>query len=362
MIDFPPERWKRIEDAYTAFWNGTIDRPITGVIVAGRDPGRPCPDVETLGQANCHRFDIPAEAVVDRWDYNLSCQHYLGDAFPSISLTAFGPGVVAAMCGARLDNSSGGVWFHAPDDRPIEEITIRYDPENRWVRRIKDLYRAAQERWGDSVALSLPDLGGNLDVVQSFREGDRLPMDLIDAPQHVERLLWEAHQAWWDAFEDFHGLLQPTNRTYSAWMHVFSDRPYYMLQCDFCYMISPGMFERFVLPELQATCRKLDRSIYHLDGVGQLPHLDMLLETPELTGVQWQPGDGKPPAREWPDVHRRIHAAGKRIQLTQSAYENLEAIMEQIGTGAGIQTGNAGFPAEREADALAFLERVGVPA
>ncbi len=46
-----------------------------------------------------------------------------------------------------------------------------------------------------------------------------------------------------------------------------------MLQCDFAYMISPQMFERFVLPDLTACCEALEHGFYHLDGKGQIRHL-----------------------------------------------------------------------------------------
>ena len=93
---------------------------------------------------------------------------------------------------------------------------------------------------------------------------------------------------------------------------MFSGKPFYMLQCDFCYMISPEMFAEFVLPELAESCRRLDRSFYHLDGKGELPHLPQLLSIPELGGIQWVPGAGETPYYEWIDVYRAVADAGKR--------------------------------------------------
>ena len=71
-------------------------------------------------------------------------------------------------------------------------------------------------------------------------------------------------------------------------------------QSDFSYMIGPKMFRRFALPELKATCQRLGRSFYHLDGVGQIPHQPYLLGIEELDGMQWIPGDGKPDCSSWP--------------------------------------------------------------
>ena len=59
----------------------------------------------------------------------------------------------------------------------------------------------------------------------------------------------------------------------------------------------------------------MDYAIYHLDGVNQLPFLDDLLAIPEMTGIQWVPGAGKPVpgTDEWMPVFKKIQAAGKNI-------------------------------------------------
>ena len=54
------------------------------------------------------------------------------------------------------------------------------------------------------------------------------------------------------------------------------------------------MFEEFVLHTLQRDCLALTNTLYHLDGEGELRHLDRLLSIPALKAVQWVPGAGKP--------------------------------------------------------------------
>jgi 5-methyltetrahydrofolate--homocysteine methyltransferase len=67
-----------------------------------------------------------------------------------------------------------------------------------------------------------------------------------------------------------------------------------MLSSDFSYLIGPAMFDEFVKPGLADSCRRLPHSFYHLDGPGQLAHLDSLLAIAELDGIQWVPGAGQP--------------------------------------------------------------------
>ena len=213
----------------------------------------------------------------------------------------------------------------------------------------------------------MTDLGGAVDVVSVFRPGEALLMDLYDHPGEVRRLTWEAHEAWWRYFDEIDAVLRPGNPGYTSWAPIFSEEPYYMLQCDFCYMIGPEMFDEFVKPELAASCRRIPRAFYHLDGAGQLPHLDSLLTIPELKGVQWIPGSGAKPQSQWPDVYRKIRRAGKYVQVY--AYSDpetppidfrwLDTLVEQLGGTEGIVMLAATAPMERKKEALAFLEKYG---
>ncbi|MBI9108266.1 MAG: hypothetical protein JEZ04_16080 [Spirochaetales bacterium] len=93
------------------------------------------------------------EGLIDRLDYELCRQTYLGDSFPFINLDCFGPGLASAFMGARADNSTGGVWFEPVEKIPISRLHLDYDGGNPMLLRVKDLCRAAVERWG-GVSLS----------------------------------------------------------------------------------------------------------------------------------------------------------------------------------------------------------------
>ena len=94
------------------------------------------------------------------------------------------------------------------------------------------------------------------------------------------------------------------------------EKLWYVTSCDFSYMISGEHFKEFILPELTAEAEWLPATIYHLDGIGSLTHLDTLLSVNRINGIQWVPGTGKPPAREWGDVLKKIQRAGKRVEIS----------------------------------------------
>jgi len=358
VTGFEREQWDVVADNYSRWWKGELKRPLIQITLGNaREPGREKPNLEYRGFTSHYPYHVKPEDIVDLWDYSLSREDYLGDAFP-VKNVNFGPGVLAAFTGCDLHNNEHTTWFHASSDLQARDITIQPDEDNIHYRRVLDIYRAAMDRWQGRVQMSMTDLGGSLDMVASFRPSERLLMDLYDDPVSVKRLTSEAHDAWFSYFDSINAVLQPLNPGYTAWTPIFSVEPYYMLQCDFCYMIGPDMFDEFVKPELAQSCRKLEHAFYHLDGPGQLAHLDSLLSIDALDGVQWVPGDGAPPCSEWPDVYRKIRDAGKRIQVL-GGMKAFDAVAEQLGSAEGLYT-SIYVDAARRSEAEAFISKYGV--
>ena len=328
-IKFDQELWDKIKEDSRRWWAGELERPLIQVRLHGADPGQSEPKLPAKGFTAFYGLDTPVEEIVDRWDYDLSTCEFLGDGFPNI-WPNFGPGVAAAFMGANLQYDENTCWFHPVREADIEHLRFEYDPDDPWYRHVRNLCKIADERWQGAVQVSMTDLGGNLDVLSTFRPSEKLLLDLYDNPEAVNKRTWEAHELWWRYFNELSAVM-PSNPGYTAWAPIFSETTYYMLQCDFCYMIGPEMFDEFVKPELAATCKKLDNPFYHLDGVGQLPHLDSLLRIPELKGVQWVPGAGKEAEGAWPEVYRKIRDAGKLIQLF-GGVEALDAVADKLGT------------------------------
>ena len=361
-LDFSSARWQTVKETHRRWWQGTLGRPLVNLSVAGRDPGRPEPTIPANEFTSFYDSSISAEAIADRMIYDLECRTFLGDAFP-VATPNFGPGVVAAFMGLELQNGNGTVWFHQPDAVELAEVRMEFDPDNAWFKRVCAVYRALAARSEGLIHLGMTDLGGNLDIVASFRQSESLAMDLYDTPELVVQKGWEAHHIWWRYFNELNAIIQPAHPGYTAWTPFYSESPYYMLQCDFAFMIGPDMFDQFAKPELVATCNGLANPYFHMDGPGMLNHLDSLLTIPELKGIQWVPGAGQPPVTQWPEVYRKIRAAGKTIQFFTSqdplGWRALEVIAGQLGSAEGIMMFGE-VPAAEEAEARKMLARFGV--
>ena len=129
---------------------------------------------------------------------------------------------------------------------------------------------------------------------------------------------------------------------YTGWIPLVHNKTWYPLQCDFSAMISPKMFERLVLPSLENISSQMGTSVYHLDGPGEIVHLDMILSVPNIHAIQWVP---------LPDVHlekgnyhqcfddemsldiyRRVLKAGRKVVLCGVPAYQIENIFRAVGS------------------------------
>lgn len=78
-------------------------------------------------------------------------------------------------------------------------------------------------------------------------------------------------------------------------------------------MISMVIFDEVFLPGIIRECQFLDHSLYHLDGLGILRHLDSILSIAELDALQFAPGVGNEGFQKWVEACKKAQAAGKVI-------------------------------------------------
>jgi 5-methyltetrahydrofolate--homocysteine methyltransferase len=329
-VQFRAEDWARVETAWTAWWAGELERPLVMIEHVEPPDGIDINNVIDAGvPASTFPLDMPVDQVLDYYQVRLEAKRFYGDAWPKW-WPKFGPGIVAGFLGARVHATVDTTWFEPAEDTPIADLDLAIDPENAWWRRVQALTRRAVERWGNSVAIGHTDLGGNLDILASLLTTQQLLLDVSDHPQQVTRLANCITRLWLRCYDGLCALIEPGGRGTTPWAAIWSPGRCYMLQSDFAYMISPRMFERFVMPDLAACCEALDHAFYHLDGKGQIGHLEMLLSLERLRGIQWIPGDGQPPPEGWLPLLQRIRDAGKLCQLYTSP-EGAQAITRELG-------------------------------
>jgi len=339
-VGFNEESWQKLEESWSAWWNHELDRPM--VVINNFTPNEKFKKLQEkypgAGCAAHFPLDEPAENIIDFFQAMLESTQLYGDSWPRW-WPNFGPGIISGFLGAKVIVKSDTVWFEPPDGFEFEKLKIEFDEQNKWYRRIMELTEAAIEKWQDKVNISFTDLGGNYDVLLHFRSTEKLLMDLYDKPDMLKDYMRKVTKLWLECYKKFYEKISINNRGTSAWAPLWSPGKHYILQCDFSYMISPQMFEEFVLDDLKACCDYLDHGFYHLDGKGQIPHLDLLLGIENLCGIQWIPGgeSGWGQAENRLDLLKRIIDGGKLCQVYATPESAMKIKNELGGKGFAFE-------------------------
>lgn len=331
MISFGEKEWDKTRDTYRKWWCGELGRPILPCVFWGKDAGRNNPNIPLLSYENCLDLSVSPEQIIDRYDYELSCCEFAGDSFPCMQMSQFGPGIMAAFLGAKPAYGKATVWFKPDCVIPLEDLHFEYDPDNIWWRRVSDIYRAGMQKWRGNVVMAITDLGGILDLLAVFRSTENLLFDLYDNPTEVKRLVNELSTVWMRYYCEITDILKGS-QGYSDWATIYYEKPSYMLQSDFSYMIGSDMFRQYAEGELRSTADMLGGAFYHLDGVGELKHLDDILKIESIRGIQWIPGEGAARLQDWSEVYRKISSAGKKLQVPYDLDCYLEDVLACVSS------------------------------
>jgi 5-methyltetrahydrofolate--homocysteine methyltransferase len=332
-VQFSELDWQRIERDWSAWWAHDLDRPM--VVFETSDDIVPAitdhPDLKVL------MLDVPIDQVLDDQQAILQPRRFHGDAWPRWFVNG-GPGALGAFLGAQVDiqPETDTVWFGPRSEETLAEMELIFDENNIWWQRIKRLTQAAVERWGDQVSISHTSLGANMDILAALRTTQKLLVDLYDAPEEVDRLVEQITTVWEYSYDELYKIIRVNHRGTTPWAPIWSPKRTCMIGCDFCTMVSPKMFDRFIAPGLHRCFAALDHSFYHLDGPDELKHLNKFLAMENLSGIQWIPGAGAAPPEEWLPLLKQIRDGGKLIQIKVTADGALKIIREIGGEAMAI--------------------------
>ena len=304
--------WEEAKSMTTAWWRHELETPLVQVVSprAGRE------STCIFDWWALVRPGVQPEQALEEYLQFCESTWFGGAAYPNMFFN-MGPGVLAAFCSGYMsfEPVSCTTWFENPQPWDVVE-QYRFQENEYWQFLVNTMNLFVEESKGRFI-MGVTDLGGILDVLSSFRGAQELAMDLVLEPERVRQARKRIVADWHCAFDKLYPIITRHQQGMGTWMGIWAPGTWFPLQCDFCAMISPQQFEEFVLPDVAEQCRRLDYSIYHLDGPGQIPHLDMLLDIEELDGIQWVPGTGNPQceAMLWRPLYEKILAKEKNLVL-----------------------------------------------
>ena len=261
---------------------------------------------------------------------SIRATYHGGEALP-VLCPDLGPDLFACFFGAEPSFvGPNTAWVDPIIEDRASAPEFKIDESNRWwklqlefMRRAKD---ASQGRW----ITCMPDTHQGADCLVALRGRDRLALDFYDEPAWVKKAMEQLLEACLYSYDLYYGLLEPEREGGSlGWARVWGSGRTNVIQCDYLALVSPRISEEFIMPSLAAEARALDHAICHLDGPEALPHLDLLLEIPDIQAIQWVPGDGHRSMLQWIPLVRRIQAAGKSVQLFAWPHE-IRTLLEEL--------------------------------
>ena len=264
-------------------------------------------------------------------DHYMANSSFLAD-IPPVANTQLGPGSLAAILGSPLEGGEDTIWIRQPQMPPDGDIV--FNPDTVGWNLHKDLLRACKEKSQGHYYVGMPDLMEGLDVLASLRGTDKVLMDTIVQPELLENQLQQINDIYFKVYDELYDIIREDDGMAFCYFSIWGPGKVSKLQSDISTMISEDDFRHFVQPYLREQSCKLDYTLYHLDGVGAIRHLDALLEIEEINAIQWTPGVGEPQGGnpKWYDLYKRILAGGKSLEINWVEMDELLPLLNNIGT------------------------------
>ncbi len=290
----------------------------------------------------------------DYLHHKISGYSFMADILP-VANTQLGPGSLGAVLGAELEGREDTIWIR---DQSGFDSNIVLNQNNRWWQLHQELLKKCRQKSQDKYFVGMPDLVEGLDVLASLKGPDNVLMDLILDPEGSLQQLKAINAAYFEVFDRLYDIINVNGEMAFCYFSIWGPGKVAKLQCDISVMISEEDFRTFSLPFLQEQCERLDYTLYHLDGVDAIRHLDAVLELKQLNAVQWTPGVGQPQGGDprWYDLYKKILAGGKSVMINWVQLDELEALLDSVGNqGLNIQMD---FKSEKDIEkALDIIEK-----
>ena len=310
----------------------------------GVKPHADIPEPPTPRDLNQKWFDPKWRA--EYLDWYVAHSSLMADMLP-VANTQLGPGSLAAILGGVFEGGEDTIWIH-PDPNYTDDI--KFDPNHPNYLLHKELLKACKEKAQGHYYVGMPDLMEGLDVLAAIKGTDKVLLDTVMQPEVLEHQMQQINNIYFQVFDELYDIIREGDEMAFCYFSSWAPGKMSKLQSDISTMISIDDYRRFVQPFIREQCQKIDYTLYHLDGVGAMHHLDALLEIKELNAIQWTPGVGEPQggSPKWYDLYKKILAGGKSIMACWVTLDELRPLLDNIG-GDGVHL-EMDFHNEREVE------------
>ena len=325
---------EKVMDRYEAWWDcEIIDRPLVCMSFPKEESKRvPRPKPKEYSSHRERWLDI--EYRVESAAAGLHNTVHFADKLPTV-WPNLGPEIFSSFYGCNMVYGGSTAWSEPIledwSQKSVDKLQL--DLDGFYFRKLTEYVDALIEAGRGKFIVGYTDMHGGGDAIAAFRDPEQLCIDMIDHPAEVEALCDRITDDFLQVYDIFYDKLSAAGMPSTSWCSAASRGKYHIPSNDFSCMISTEMFEEAFLPGIIRECQHMDRSIYHLDGPQALDKLDLILELPELDGIQWQPGVSNRPMMKWIPLMNRILESGKilTVDCTSDQVENILAEVASKG-------------------------------
>ena len=345
-FDLTRENWKR-------FWEGSLPRPIILAIIPKAGAG-PIPPPK-WGAA----FSQDYESVVDqalRW---AETHEFLGDSVPYFTPSLI-IDLIPSFLGAEIISiqADWGIDTHAvPFIKDLNSAEIKFQKDSKWWEKWVTLCECLKRKCSGRLVLGPAYPGyNNLDTLASLRGADNLMMDFYDNPDGVHHAMRQVMKASQDVMNEHCRIFEHEFKQYGCVIHhgFYSEGLIGIPQCDFGFNINKKHFDEFALPYLAEEIARLNAAAYHLDGSGNITHVESICSIEKIGVIQWVAGAGNE-NKDWTGLFEKINGLGKGLWLDANSPEEAAAQWRKYNKSGRMILS---VRAETKDDVLRYLESV----
>lgn len=305
----------------------------------------------------CIQAPSPPENMEQKWfdpqwraldlDYQLSRSSFMAD-IPPVANTHLGPGSLSAILGAELGAGEDTIWI-----KPVESFDdqIIFDRKNKWWQTHVELLKQSKALSNGNYFVGMPDLIEGLDTLAGLYGSDNVLLKMLMDPDGLKEQLQKVNEIYFEVFDELYEIIREGNEMAFCYFSIWGPGKVSKLQSDISVMISEDDYRTFVQPYIKEQAQQIDYTLYHLDGVDAIRHLDAILEIDELNAIQWTPGYGQPQGGDpqWYNLYKKILNGGKSVMANWVTLNELKPLLDNVGN-QGLHV-NIDFKTEKDIDA-----------
>ncbi len=336
-IERPPwtskykNNWDEAYDNIMAWWEGgCIDRPVVfssyknfpSILKRNTQSFQPINDPGTN-----ELRDLDESFIFETNEYFLKSCLFLAEDAPRVG-TSFGSGIsmLGGMAGAKLHYKESTVWFE-PDNTLFEKSLPEFFPDYIPFKIILDILQKNLKYYGYDCIIGADAMMDPITTLSLMRGVEGLCIDIIDKPNIVKLWLNRLSEMYFKIAKEYMDIKKQYNRC-DGWdvsnTGIWAPGEVNCLECDFSTLLSPKLFDEYVMPEIEKETELYEFCLWHLDGLDEVKHLESICSIKKIKGIQWVANKKDGPLN-YIEILVKIKKFGKSlITKCLSVYEAIE--------------------------------------